>query len=172
MKQSAAWIAQVESDFAAGEKFFRENDPTTYCQAIAKYQQVVEKSVKAMVAAVNELGSSITITRSHLPTNEMDAFLGLRKKIDNASVSHVARMFKAHRQAVENLCSLAPQWPEDNASFARNTEYPFQIHGEWTAPTVEGMFTLQEMKSAQSTAKAFHRAAIDFAYSVKFGRSK
>jgi len=71
MKQSSAWIVQVESDFAVAEILFQKTDATTYCQAIAKYQQTVEKSVKAMVAAVNDLGSDLTVTASHLPTNEI-----------------------------------------------------------------------------------------------------
>lgn len=170
MKQSEAWVVQVKSDFAAAEKFFQENNPATYCQAIAKYQQVVEKSVKAMVAAVNDLGSNLTITKSHLPIKEIDALLALRRVIDNASVDRLSRTFKTHRKAVEGLCRLAPQWPEDNISFVRNTEYPFQIEGRWTAPAVQGSFTPQEMKSAKSTAEAFHKATIDFVDSVKFGR--
>ncbi|MGI4792294.1 MAG: hypothetical protein ACRYFS_26000 [Janthinobacterium lividum] len=170
MKQSAAWIVQVESDFAVAEMLFRRNDATTYCQAIAKYQQTVEKSVKAMVAVVNDLGSDLTITASHLPTNEIDGLLRLRRVIDNVSVDRLTRIFKMHRGPIENLCKFAPRWPEDGETFARNTEYPFLITGTWTAPAADGSFTLQEATEAQSTAKAFHKAAIDFVSSVKFGR--
>lgn len=170
MKQSSAWIVQVESDFAVAEILFQKTDATTYCQAIAKYQQTVEKSVKAMVAAVNDLGSDLTVTASHLPTNEIDSLLRLRRVIDNVSVDRLARIFKQHRAAIEGLCSLAPKWPEDGKSFARNTEYPFLVADTWTAPAVEGTFTLQEAINVQVTAQAFYRAAIDFVNSVKFGR--
>ncbi len=170
MKQSAAWIVQVESDFAAAEKLFQRNDATTYCQAISKYQQTVEKSIKAMVAAVNDLGSDLTVTASHLPIAEIDSLLQVRRVIDNVSVDRLAKIFKDHRVAVENLCRLAPKWPEDGKSFARNTEYPFVLNEEWTAPAVEKSFTLQETVNAQSTAKAFHKAAITFVEAVKLGR--
>ncbi len=170
MKQSSAWIVQVESDFAGAERLLQKSDATSYCQAISKYQQTVEKSVKAMVAAVNDLGSDLAVTASHLPVNEIDALLRLRRVIDNASVDRLAKIFKQHRAAVETLCGLAPRWPEDGKSFARNTEYPFLSGGKWTAPAVEGTFTLEETINAQSTAKAFHRAAIEFVQSVTYGR--
>jgi hypothetical protein len=170
MRQSSAWIVQVESDFAVAELLFQKTDATTYCQAVAKYQQTVEKSVKAMVAAVNDLGSDLTVTASHLPTNEIDSLLRLRRVIDNVSVDRLARIFKQHRAAVEGLCGFAPKWPEDGKSFARNTEYPFLSEGGWTAPAVAGTFTLQETVNAQFTAKAFHNAAIEFVQSAKFGR--
>ena len=170
MKQSAAWIVQIESDFTTAELLFVRADETTYCQAISKYQQTVEKSVKAMVAAVNDLGSDLTVTASHLPVSEIDGLLRLRRMINNASVNRLAKIFNQHRAAVESLCRLAPRWPDDGKTFARNTEYPFIVNGEWTAPAVGKTFTLQEAVNAQSTAKAFHKAAIDFAESVKFGR--
>lgn len=170
MKQSAAWIVQVESDFAAAEMLLVKTNATTYCEAISKYQQTVEKSVKAMAAAVNDLGSDLTVTASHLPVSEIDGLLRLRRVIDNASVNRLAKIFNQHRTAVEDLCRLAPRWPDDGESFARNTEYPFIINGEWTAPAVGKTFTLQEAASAQSTARALHKAAIDFVESVKFGR--
>lgn len=133
-------------------------------------QQTVEKSVKAMVAAVNDLGSDLTVTASHLPTNEIDSLLRVRRAIDNVSVDRLVRIFEIHRASVEGLCSLAPRWPEDGKSFARNTEYPYLRADTWTAPAVQDSFTLQETVEAQKTARAFHKAAIDFVSSVKFGR--
>jgi len=171
MKQSEAWLVQAAADLVAGEKLFQKDDATSYCQAIAKYQQTVEKSVKAMVAAVNELGSELTVTPSHVPTKEIDALLILRNAIDNASVRRLAKTFEMHRKAVEDLCRLAPRWPDDGKNFARNTEYPFLLDGKWTAPVVQGSFTLQEAKDGQSTARAFHKAADDFAVAVKLGPS-
>lgn len=167
MKQSEAWVVQVKSDLEAGDKFYHENNPATYCQAIAKYQQTVEKSVKAMAAAVNDLGSDLRITPSHLPTKEIDALLLLRRAIDNSSVNRLTNTFTKYRKAVEGLCRLAPRWPEDGTSFTRNTEYPFRVDGQWSAPAVQGTFTAQEAKDAQSTANVFHKAAIDFVDGVK-----
>lgn len=172
MKQSEAWVLQVESDFAAAERVFVTEDPSTYCQAIAKYQQSVEKSVKAMVAAVNDLGIQFTsVTPSHLPTDEIGALLRLRRAIDNASVDSLARMFARHRQGVENLCRLAPKWPEKGQRFPRNTEYPFQVDGtEWRAPAAVDSFTQMEVNNARKTAWAFHNNAIDFVHGVRRAR--
>lgn len=172
MKQSEAWLAQAAADLAAGEKLFEQVDPTSYCQAIAKYQQTVEKSVKAMVAAVNDLGSNLAITTNHQPITEIDGLLALRRVIDNASTQHLARIFGLHRQAIEELCRFAPRWPEDGINFARNTEYPFLLDAKWTAPVVAGSFTLQETKRAQLTARAIRKAADDFAVGVNLGPSR
>ena len=171
MKQSGAWLVQAAADMSAGEKLFQQDDPTSYCQAIAKYQQTVEKSIKAMVAAVNDLGSNLAITPHHMPIAEIDGLLSLRRAIDNASVRRLARIFELHRNPVEELCRLAPRWPEDGKDFARNTEYPFLRDGEWTAPAVQGSFTLQEAKRAQATARAVHKAANDFAVAIRLGPS-
>ncbi len=170
MKQSEAWIVQVKSDFAAGEVMFDENSSESYCQAIGKYQQTVEKSVKAMIAAVNDLGSNLAITRSHLPTDEITALLGIKSKIDNASTDYLAATFNRHKLEIEELCRLAPKWPSDGVTFARNTEYPFLIASEYVAPASPDAFTLQEVKNARSTAWVVHRRAITFVQAVKLGR--
>ena len=123
-----------------------------------------------MVAAVNDLGSDLKITPSHMPTKEIDALLLLRNVIDNVWVNRLADTFRRHRKAVEDLCSLAPRWPEDGVSFQRNTEYPFKSGKQRSAPVVQGPFTLQEAKRAQLTASTFHRASKDFAQAVHLGR--
>lgn len=171
MKQSEAWIMQVKSDFAAGERLFQKNNSRTYCQAISKYQQTVEKSVKAMVAAVNDLGSSLTITRSHSPNDEITTLLGLKSRLDNTSTDYLTATFEKHRTAIIDLCRLAPKWPNDNKTFARNTEYPFVTAEGYTAPADPVAFTLQEVNTSRSTAWIVHRRAISFVQSVKFGRS-
>ncbi len=94
MKQSEAWLAQVQSDFAAGKRVFVEGDKTTYCQSIAKYQQTVEKAVKAMVAAVNDLGIAFMALQTyHMPDREIEALLRLRNAIDNDSIKTLKRIF-------------------------------------------------------------------------------
>lgn len=172
MKQSEAWIIQVKSDFAAAEKLYVDGQDVTYCQAIAKYQQTVEKSVKAMVAAVEDLGVPFfSITPSHLPGEEISALLRLRRAIDNTSIEVLADLFRRHRSGVENLCYLAPKWPERGQPFLRNTEYPFETEDGWNAPAVPGTFSRDEVRSARQTAWVFHRKAIDFVRLVKRGRS-
>lgn len=171
MKQSEAWVTQAASDLAAGKRLYQKGDATTYCQALSKYQQTVEKSVKAMVAAVNDLGVHfMSVTPSHVPTREIDALLVLRRAIDNVSVDRLAEIFKKYRKPVEDLCRLAPKWPDDGYTFARNTEYPFQVGAGWAAPALPDSFTEEETETAQRTAWAFHHAAADFVRGVRLGR--
>ena len=172
MRQSKAWIVQIRSDFAAGDQVYLVAASSTYCQAIAKYQQTVEKSVKAMVAAVNDLGIEFTtITPSHLPSQEITALLLLRRAIDNASVEALARLFGRYRKEVESLCHLAPRWPEKGQPFILNTEYPYQVPNGWSAPAVADTFREKDVANARRTAWAFHHKAIDFTQAVRLGRS-
>jgi HEPN domain-containing protein len=81
MKQSEAWVLQAKSDFAAAQAVFNDVDEPTYCQAIAKYQQVTEKSIKGMIAALNEQGTiNIHIsTTQHKVYREMNELNSSRR---------------------------------------------------------------------------------------------
>ena len=109
MKQSDAWLVQAAADMSAGEKLFQQDDPTSYCQAIAKYQQTVEKPIKAMVAAVNDLGSNLAITPHHMPIAEIDGLLSLRRAIDNASVRRTAKISQETRNILFFVTESRPR---------------------------------------------------------------
>ena len=51
-----AWMRQAESDFRAAQRVDVPADPRTRCQAISKYQQCVEKSVKAVLDKLHAAG--------------------------------------------------------------------------------------------------------------------
>lgn len=172
MTQSQAWFQQILSDFAAAKGVRNDRDTTTYCQAIGKYQQVVEKSIKAMVAAIRDQGIQFSvITPAHYPVDEINALNGLRRAIDPASVEQISQIFTdKHRILVRDLCGLAPQYPRDNITFRRNTEYPYNEGlpvGDWTAPASANGFTLDEVKLYYSLAWVTHRKVGRFVDTVR-----
>lgn len=174
MKQSQAWLAQLQSDFAAAKRVYVEADETTYCQAISKYQQTVEKSVKAMVAVIIDLGIDFMLpSTSHLPDREIEALLRLSRAVDNSSVDAIKRIFGKHRNDIEWLCRLAPSWRGEGLPAVRNTEYPFlagpnKVH-DWTVPASPDTFSRAEVERARRITWQFHRQAIRFAQTVKRG---
>jgi hypothetical protein len=170
MTQSSAWLLQIHSDSIAAKRVLRHNDPSTFCQAVAKYQQVVEKSIKAMVAVVLELGIEFTtINSNHKPYKEMQALTNLARVIDSGSVEFIRNTFTVTRQAdIEELCDLAPNYPEPGKPFLRNTEYPYNdAQGRWTAPAANDSFGLKDVKRFYELAWVLHVRATKFAQSVQ-----
>src|SRR4051812_8647702 len=51
-----AWIQQAESDFRTAQRVDNGQDARTRCQAIAKYQQTVEKSIKGVLDKLHAAG--------------------------------------------------------------------------------------------------------------------
>jgi hypothetical protein len=49
-------MQQAESDFRAAQRVDNSADPRTRCQAISKYQQSVEKSVKGILDKLYDAG--------------------------------------------------------------------------------------------------------------------
>ncbi len=56
MKESQAWLEQIESDFTTLEILAGAGDADLRFQIIAKCQQVVEKSLNAIDALLREKG--------------------------------------------------------------------------------------------------------------------
>ncbi len=173
MNQSQAWLRQAKADYDAAYRVVDRQDASTYCQAIAKYQQSVEKSIKGMVAAVNDLGVSFhTITELHSLDKEIKALQTLRWAIDNTSVERITRVFSKKRlNLIQEITALAPHYPRDGKTFVRNTEYPFTLaSGEWTAPASEGVFTMDEVNRYQSLARELYQNISSFTSGVRLGR--
>lgn len=165
MKQSKAWVDQAKSDFAAAQSVFDNADEPAYCQAIAKYQQVTEKSIKGIIRILNEQGAAnIHIsTTQHKVYREMDELNGSRrdklKSDDKKWVDQINRTFSGLKTDIEWLCDLAPSGQKDGA-FVKNTEYPFNDSSPdgWTAPAASGIYTSLDVtraynKGLQSRAK-------------------
>ena len=165
MKQSEAWTVQITSDLEAATAIFTADNPGTYCQVIAKYQQVVEKSVNAMVAALNEVsGPVINIGTKHYPEKQINALL-LMKFGNQDLVRHVHAIFSEYRLGeIRALCLLAPSLPP-----RRNTEYPYPDgRGGWTAPAAAGNFRVEEVYRFRTLANEFVPMAGRFIQSALF----
>ncbi len=173
MKQSAAWVIQAGSDLAAARRVLDEQDDSTFCQALANYQQVVEKSVKAMVAALNESGVvQVTVSGNHTLEHEINGLDAVRRKkygVDNASLEIIDRLFRRGRADIMLLCTLAPKLPKPGAAYPRNTEYPFTDDSEegWTAPAAPNTFSLEEVNRAARLAWPLYHSASRFASSLR-----
>ncbi len=179
VRQSEAWLLQIASDFAAAELLFQnmQTNPVLRCQALAKYQQVVEKSVKAMVPAVEELGIRfMTVTRDHVPAKEIDALLSLRQAIRNTAADYLAEkvLTRRRKSQILALCRLAPQYPVPGQAFLKNTEYPFNSSEFdltiWTAPAAMSEFSEEEVQAARELAWTLMRHVKKFVSSVRRGR--
>jgi hypothetical protein len=148
MTQLEAWLQQIESDFRTAELLHDQNDEQLFCQVIAKYQQITEKCVKAMVAAVLELGVEFdNISPSHHPSKEISGLKNINLSLDRTSVEYIDRTFpRESSQIIEELCDLAPQFPKKGDVFRKNTEYPFQEHGAWVSPASLGVYSDSDVK--------------------------
>jgi len=173
LKQSEAWILQAKSDLAAAQVVFKEGNASAYCQALAKYQQATEKSVKGMVAALNELGvSQLPISGNHTLGHEMNGLDAVRRKrpdLDATSVGAIDRMLRGYKADILALSALAPKLPKPGLVYPRNTEYPFNDASPegWTAPAAPGTYTSEEVRKAQRLAWPLHQIAARFASSLR-----
>jgi HEPN domain-containing protein len=70
MSEHRAWLRQAQKDRESAERVLDLKDGSTFCQAIAKSQQAVEKAVKALAAALIEnriIGGKIPFVHSVEP---------------------------------------------------------------------------------------------------------
>ena len=169
MRQSEAWIMQAKSDLDAAVAVMKDSDFSTYCQALAKYQQTTEKSVKGMIAALKELGfSRFTFSGGHTLDPEMKHLDVLRRRPDLPSVQEINKIVVGHQSDILQLRRLAPRMPGQDQLFIRNTEYPFNdvSAGNWTAPAAEGIYAVEEVRKAHRTAWRVHHSAAKFTASL------
>ena len=151
-----AWMQQAESDFRAAQRVDNDDDPRTRCQAIAKYQQCVEKSVKAILDKLHH--AQITKARSdskHPVARYVAVFTNIPQTKDtSALLNQLARVFSRRViQQIHFLDSLVPEYPAPGALAARNHEYPFQVTAtDWRAPSDANAFTADEIKRIRNCA--------------------
>jgi len=168
MKQSEAWLYQAKSDFSAARAVQVAPDDkktSTYCQAIAKYQQTAEKSVKGMIAALNEQGiPNIQISHSHDLKHEISSLNSVRrtglKSYDRNLVDKINATFNNRKADVDWLSRLAPAGPKDG-TYLKNTEYPFNDTslGGWAAPADAEIFFVTDVTKAYNLAQKLYKQA-------------
>jgi HEPN domain len=152
--ESLAWLKQALSDRAAGERLVRGGS-MQWCHAVAKYQQTVEKAIKAIVVAVREAGIMTTrVGYGHSVENFVSSpfVSSLLRRPRNPGNRDIARHLSGlldqnTRHSIHSLESLIPRQPLAGQLHRKNTEYPFEhtLNG-WTFPAADGVFSLGEVR--------------------------
>lgn len=163
MTEADAWKTQVDSDFAAANAVFNQNDESTYCQAIAKYQQVVEKSINCMDASLRQYGLLVEHERvraEHYPERMINRLVRLPQSSNREIADRLNRIFSRLLPDIHDLCDLAPKLPLRGELYQRNTEYPFQLpNGDWTAPAAEKSFRKENVQRFERLARQLRTEA-------------
>ena len=151
MDEPAAWLNQAVADRLAAEHFVADGEATGRCHAIAKWQQTVEKAVKAIVSSLHDAGVlGAGIRAKHDVERYVRTLIGLPRAAGNRTIQrHLHRLLdQATRAGIKALDGLAPQFPA-----RRNTEYPFQVApGQWTYPAAKDVFSSDEAKQFRALA--------------------
>lgn len=156
-----AWMREAESDYRTAQRVDNPSDPRTRCQAISKYQQCVEKSVKAVL---DKLHGAHLIRNGSDRSHKVARYASVLTRFPTTKDSRdllmqMQRLFSA--DIVEQIRlsdSLVPEYPAPGALAARNHEYPFQDpSGEWHAPCDAGAFTVGEIKRIRRCAAVLVR---------------
>ncbi|HZL35417.1 MAG TPA: hypothetical protein VFC78_08915 [Tepidisphaeraceae bacterium] len=157
------WISQANSDWWAAARLFDPDEPRSFCQTIAKCQQTVEKSIKAIAAALQDrLIVSIPIGYKHDVADLASALRRLAKPRDPTDIQYHINILLTEYvlNEIKALDAMAPRRPSGGCLHARNTEYPFErIAGDWIAPSFAGVFALSEIYRFQQLAKRVYPGA-------------
>lgn len=151
-----AWMRQAESDFRTAQRIDNNQDARTRCQAISKYQQCVEKSVKGVLDKLHAAGLIRSGSdRRHGVARYAAVLGGFPATKDNRDLlNRLRRLFTVRIvEQIALLDSLVPEYPAPDGLARRNHEYPFQdSKGDWRAPFEEDAFTASEIKQIRHCA--------------------
>jgi hypothetical protein len=156
------WISQADSDRLAALRLYDPADHRTYCQVISKYQQIVEKIVKALAVAARDAG---IVTLGGMYKHDLEKMItGLRlmppSKTPLSIRDRVGRVLDSYWVGeIKALTSLAPKRPAGPGILhARNTEYPFETGpGVWTAPALPESFDPGDVERYRRVAEKVYR---------------
>ena len=156
MSLPAAWMVQARSDYRAAQLLDNRQDPTTRCQAIAKYQQCVEKSVKAILDKLHAAGIVTQGSDSKHPVERyIKTFARAPRGANNRNLlNQLSTLFTPTVTAgVKLLDSLVPQFQKPPLPQRRNHEYPYQDAAlNWHAPAEATAFGAGEVKRIRHCA--------------------
>ena len=159
----ALWLRQATSDLACAERLRGNSGAEDYCHIIAKYQQTVEKSIKAIVAAVADAEITyIGIKYNHEVKDYIAALLHLPKPKENLEIQSRIKgvLNEFQRGEIAALVSPAPKQPAAGKYAMRNTEYPFQNSaGAWIIPSDPAVFRKEDVTRFGSIAESIHDGA-------------
>ena len=150
------WSRQAQSDLDAANRMLDIGDASTYCHALAKYQQSVEKSIKSIITTLRDAGIiSKEPGWSHEVEKDVSALIHLPSSptIRDTQTRIKGLLNDFRRGEIRALCALAPKRPAPGELFRRNTEYPYQkSQDEWTIPSSTDAFTLNEVRRFEKIA--------------------
>jgi hypothetical protein len=158
------WLIQVDSDLLAAARVWDALDERTYCQAIAKYQQAVEKSVKAVFAALKDAGVILPpIGYEHGLSKQLSLLEKLPKAAGATIQGYVDGLLtRYHRAEIATISALAPKKPDvmRGEIHRLNTEYPYELSvGIWTVPAATGVFTQSQIMRFETLAMYLYHGA-------------
>ena len=145
----ALWLTQAEADYDCAEYLFNANNMNLYCHIVAKYQQTVEKSIKALAVALTDADvQTIKIKFNHDLDYCLNPMLRLPHSKQNKDLQNQLSglLDEPTRGDIYALIGLAPRQPAQEQRFTRNTEYPFQrLDGSWNVPASPNVFGRDEV---------------------------
>ena len=148
-------MLQAASDYRAAQRL-DTNDPTTWCQAISKYQQCVEKSMKGVLHRPNEARvTNHPFKGRHEVAQFAEVFAAAPQSRDSrALLNRLTAIFNEDVvQQVRALDALVPAYPKQGERTKRNHEYPFEESASgWRAPAERETFGEKEMRGFRRCA--------------------
>lgn len=151
MDEPTAWLRQAMADRQAAERLLADEEGTGRCHAIAKWQQTVEKAVKALISALHDAGILGGGVRArHEVERYVAVLIRLPRARGNRTIQHLLHglLDQNTRESIRAVDRLAPRLPP-----RRNTEYPFRdARGQWTYPAAEGVFSQKEVEQFRASA--------------------
>src|SRR5262245_36992915 len=126
MDESIAWLSQGIADRRAAELLFADHEEKDRCHVIAKWQQAVEKTIKAIVAALREAGViNVQIGYQHEVARFIRILVNLRGVPGTRHIQNQLRglLDQQTRAAIIALDALVPRRPPPGQKPRRNTEY-------------------------------------------------
>jgi hypothetical protein len=149
-------MQQAESDYRTAQRVDNDADARTRCQAISKYQQCVEKAVKAVL---DKLHSEDLVRsgsdRNHKVERYASVLTGFPTTNDSRDLLNQLRHLFTDSvvKQIRLLDSLVPEYPAKGDLAKRNHEYPFQdVVGDWRSPSDRDAFTHGEVKRMRNCA--------------------
>lgn len=151
-----AWLKQAGSDLAMASRCYNSDDDQTSCHAVAKHQQAVEKSIKAIIAALNDRGVlKVPTGFKHDVERLVSALIHLPHAGGNKNIQNRINglLNEHHRSEIKAICALAPKKPIAGQLARRNTEYPYQNQdATWRAPADTDSFGRKDVERFRRVA--------------------
>jgi hypothetical protein len=148
---SRPWLRQADTDFLAAERLRDDAIHALRCQVIAKCQQTVEKSIKAIAQDLSDRHiMALTIGTSHPVDKLVTAILHAPGRSARRMIpSYIVNTLDRNYDDIDWIMGLAPR----GIVTERNTEYPFfGSEGTLIAPADPEVFSLDDVKRAQKVA--------------------